>query len=43
VPVYSKNQAVKILEILNEIFNDIDEHSLSDSSITFGDGQNTDP
>jgi len=45
VPVYSKNHAVKILEILNEIFNDIDEHSLhvSDSSITFGDGQNTDP
>jgi len=36
VPVYSKNHAVKILEILNEIFNDIDEHSLhvSDSSIT---------
>lgn len=33
--VYSKNHAVKILEILNEIFNDIDEHSSSGSSITF--------
>ena len=27
VAVYSKNHAVKILEILNEIFSDIDEHS----------------
>ena len=43
VPVYSKNHAVKIFEILNEIFNQIDEHRLGDSSITFGDGQNTDP
>lgn len=35
VIVYSKNHGVKILEILNEIFNDIDEHSSSGSSITF--------
>ena len=35
MPVYSKNHGVKILEVLNEIFNDIDEDSLSDSSITF--------
>lgn len=30
VPVFSKKHALKILEILNEIFNDIDESSLTD-------------
>ena len=35
VPVYSKDHAVRILEVLSEIFNDIDEDSLSDSLITF--------
>ena len=32
VPVFSKNHAVKILEIFNEIFNDIDESTLCDES-----------
>lgn len=32
MPVFSKNHAVKILEIFNEIFNDTDESCLSDTS-----------
>ena len=33
VPVFSRNHAVAILEILNEVFNDIDEHTLTDTEI----------
>ena len=29
VPVFSRNHAVAIFEILNEVFNDIDEHTLN--------------
>ena len=35
VPVFSKKHALKILEILNEIFNDIDESSLTDPTNSF--------
>ena len=33
VPVFSRNHAVAILEILNEVFNDIDENTLTDAEI----------
>lgn len=35
VPVFSKKHALKILEILNEIFSDIDESSLTDPTNSF--------
>lgn len=37
VPVFSKNHAVTILEIINEIFNDIDESTLTDTENNFDD------
>lgn len=35
VPVFSKEHALKSLEILNEIFSDIDESSLTDPTNSF--------
>jgi len=37
VPVFSKNHALSILEIINEVFNDIDEHTLTDVQNNFDD------
>lgn len=37
VPVFSKNHAITILEIINEVFNDIDEQTLTDPEISFDD------
>ena len=34
-PCFSKKHALKILDILNEIFNDIDESSLTDPTNSF--------
>jgi len=30
VPVFSKKRTLSILEIINEVYNDIDEHTLTD-------------
>lgn len=35
VPVFSKNHALAILEIINEVCNDIDERTLTDPDINF--------
>lgn len=37
VPVFSNNHALSILEIINEVFNDINEHTLTDLQHNFDD------
>ena len=37
VPVFSKNHALSMLEIVNEVFNDIDGHTLTDLQRNFED------